>query len=70
MANSFKFFDDKVNSATSAAATIAQQKRSIEIPIIPIIVSVFVEAKNIELGSESKIKKFVKNPKYWYYAGI
>ena len=57
---SFKFCDDNENKATSAAATIAQQKSKTAIPIIPKIISVFTVAKNVELESKSKIKKLVK----------
>ena len=56
-ASSFKFFDDNEKRATSAAATIAQQKSNTEMPMIPNKISVLKAAKNDKLGSESKIKK-------------
>ena len=51
---SFKSFGVSENKATSAAATIAQQKSKKKIPIIPKSKSVSKVDKNPKLGSGSK----------------
>ena len=63
--NSFKSLGDNENNATSEAATIAQQKSKMDIPINPKIKSVFKDEKNVKLGSGSKIKKISYTKLKW-----
>lgn len=59
-AKSKRFFCDRENSATSDAATIAQQNSKITIPIIPNSKLVSRVSKKRKLGSGSKLEILVK----------